>query len=390
MKLLKKRNINQFGVSLEEPIIKNILFNKYKFNDKVFPKNKNEILIITCFSEFGCESLALLYCLPEIIKNHPNHYVICVGWFGRAYLYKHLCDEYWEIKEEFQWLREYSYAFRNSSKNLSKLDNFLESLGVLFKGASMGQLCVGNKCKNCNNLWSSNKQKPSCPKCSSLNVTWGLLNNIKENKNLAVPIPAPSKEAVGKITRYLKPNSVGIFARSRKCYGRNLTASFYIELINFLKNKGYNPIWLGERQSVLPCPVNDITDFSIKKESNDLELTLALLSKLNLTIQFWTASTRLASMVNTPWILFESPEQIVGHGQEGIRICMTSDENKRKIIVSQYNKVKENELCCLPFLDKAIEEINNNNWKYIVGPSDNPDLIEQMMKKMENNFEFSS
>lgn len=383
MKLLKKRRINEFGVSLDEPILKNISFNKHKFNNKVIPEDKNKVLIITCFSEFGCESLALLYCIPNIVRSLPDHYVICVGWYGRSYLYKHLCDEFWEVKEEFQWLREYSYAFKSSSKNISNLEDSLEKIGKLFKSASMGQICIGNKCKSCNNFWPSNDQRPSCPSCSSNNVSWGVLNNVKENKKFATPIPLPSLASKDKVKKYLKVNSVGIFARARKCYGRNLSSEFYIELISFLKSKGYNPIWIGERQSVLPCPVSDIEDFSITKESDDLELTLALISQLEFTVQFWTASTRLASMVNTPWILFESPDQIVGYGQEGIRIFLTSEETKRKIIVSQYNKVKENELICIPFLEKAIEEMAEGNWGHMIGPSDNPDLIREMMKKQD-------
>jgi alkanesulfonate monooxygenase SsuD/methylene tetrahydromethanopterin reductase-like flavin-dependent oxidoreductase (luciferase family) len=48
--------------------------------------------------------------------------------------------------------------------------------------------------------------------------------------------------------QYLKPNSVGIFARGRAMYGRNLSPEFYVNLIKMLEDLGYNPIWLGEKQ----------------------------------------------------------------------------------------------------------------------------------------------
>ena len=180
---------------------------------------------------------------------------------------------------------------------------------------------------------------------------------------------------------YLKPNSVGIFARGRACYGRNLRPEFYVKLIDDLEKQGYSPIWLGEKQSVLPCPVDHIVDFSRLQESRNLELTLAIISQLKFTIQFWTASTRFASMMDTPWILFESPDQIVGHGQEGKRIALTTDNNKKKLILSQYHTVMENEDEAILVVNKAIDEINNDNWNDIIGLVDQPEIIKMMLLK---------
>jgi hypothetical protein len=78
-------------------------------------------------------------------------------------------------------------------------------------------------------------------------------------------------------------------------------------------------------------------------ESRDLELVLAIISHLKFTVQFWTASTRLASAMKVPWLLFESPNQIVGNGQEGIRIALTTDEDKKKLVLSNYFNVLENQ-----------------------------------------------
>jgi predicted Zn-ribbon and HTH transcriptional regulator len=385
MKLIKhKRRAPGSGVLLEEEeILTDIKFNKFKFSDKLVPQDKNKILFITCFGEFGCESLGLMYCIPKIVKNN-SYYTICVGWHGRDYLYKHLVDEFWAVKEEYQWLREYSMAFKNTSKNISKLEKELESLGRLYRGHSMGMFCLGNTCKNCNNFWGDNKYNCSCPKCGSKNIDWGLLNDVQGNKKNAVKIPLPSKESLGYIDKYLKPNSVGVFARNRVCYGRNLSRNFYIDLIDFLRLEGYNPIWLGEKQSVLPCPVNDVTDFSATEDASNLELTLALISKLEFTVQFWTASTRLASMVDTPWILFESPDQIVGLGQEGIRIALTSDFNKKKLVLAHYKNIAENEDTAFPYLKQSIQEMKEDNWQDIIGPVDNPETISLMLQKQDS------
>ena len=65
----------------------------------------------------------------------------------------------------------------------------------------------------------------------------------------------------------------------------------------------YNPIWLGEKQSTLACPVSDVVDMTRKPEARDLELTLAIVSQLEFTIQFWTASTRLSALVGTPYLV---------------------------------------------------------------------------------------
>ena len=85
------------------------------------------------------------------------------------------------------------------------------------------------------------------------------------------------------------------------------------------------------------CPISQILADYLKLR--DLELTLAIISQLSFTVQFWTASTRFASAMGTPWLLFESPDQICGNGQEGKRIALTSDPNKKKLVVSQFFNV---------------------------------------------------
>ena len=122
-------------------------------------------------------------------------------------------------------------------------------------------------------------------------------------------------------------------------------------------------------------------DFSSLAEARDLELTLAIISKLEFTIQFWTASTRLASMVGTPWILFESPEQIVGNGQEGMRIALTTDFNKKKLVLAQYKNLIEKEERAFFYVKQAIEEMKQDNWEDILGPVENYEVTKMMLQK---------
>jgi hypothetical protein len=383
MKLLKayRRNPGDGKPVSKEQLIDQIKFYKHKFNNRPVPNDKSRILFITCFSEFGCESIGLMYCIPKLLQKYPGMYVICVGFFGRTYLYKHLADEYWEMDESHQWLREFVTAFAHTSKNLKRLEESLANLGKVYRGVSMGHICLGNTCRKCSNFWGSEEEDILCPKCNSKDIDRSLLSDIPFHKKSAVQIPKPGLKAIAKAKEYLKPNSVGIFARGRVMYGRNLRPEFYVELINNLEKLGYNPVWLGEKQSVLPCPVERIVDFSRMPESRDLEVTLAMISQCKFTIQFWTASTRFASMMGTPWILFESPDQIVGMGQEGKRIALTTDFNKKKLVISQYHNVMENESIALNLVNQAIDEMNNNNWEDIVGLVNQPEIIKHMLQK---------
>jgi hypothetical protein len=362
-----------------EERIEDIKFTIFKFNNRARPTDTSRILIITCFSEFGCESIGLMYCIPRLLRKYPGTYVIAVGWYGREYLYRHLVDEYWEMKEEHQWLREYVQAFHHTSKNITKIEKVLGEYGRVLPGVYMGHICLGNTCMNCEHFWGDSRYVDKCEKCGSTNVERSLFGDIARHKKTAVKIPPPSKQKIKEAEQYLKPNAVGIFGRGRKCYGRNLQPEFYIGLIRQLELMGYNPIWLGEKQSTQPCPVDHIVDFSRMPESRDLELTLAILSQCKFTVQFWTASTRLAAMVGVPYILFESPDQIAGQGQEGLRMELTTDHNKKKLVLAHFLRVFEDNESGLALVRQAIDEINQDNWNNIIGLVEDSSLVGHMV-----------
>lgn len=367
-----------------EPNLSEVEFNIFKFNNRTRPKDKKKVLIIFSFYEFGTEILSVLYCIPRLIHQNPGLYVIVAGWLGRDYLYRHLADEYWELKEEYQSLREYADAFSHNSVNLKKLNDKLGEFGMVATGREMSHFCLGHRCYDCDHYFMSHEYlNPKCPKCKSSNLSKPLFSDVQRHKKTALPLPEPSLKMIAEAKKYLKPNSVGIFARGRTRYGRNLQPEFYVKLISLLEYMGYNPIWLGEKCSVLPCPVDHITDFSRLPESQNLELTLAIVKQLKFTIQFWTASTRLASMVKTPWILFESPDQLAGQGQEGIRIALTTDWDKKKIVLANYNDVFENHETALGLVQKSIEDIQSHDFSTIVGMVENDKTVNEWLSKFK-------
>lgn len=350
-----------------------VQFTIYKFNNRPKPVKKDRIVIISCFSEFGCETLGCMYCIPRLLRQHPGKYVIVMGWYGREYLYRHLVDEFWEIDESFMWLREYTRAFHHVSDNLKRLEEAATIFGNVIPASALGKYIISNMCRTCGKFWQEwRKQSPTCPACKSTVLIRSVLTDIATYKPYARKIPMPSKKLLQWASDLIPPNSVGVFARNRKTYGRNLSADFYVNLIKLLKDKGFNIVWLGERQSTLPCPVKNILDFSRMPESRDLEKTLAIVCQLKFTIQFWTASSRLAGMMGVPFLLFESPEQIYSSysglmsAQEGKRLELTTFGPK-KIVISHYKNVVENQEKCLALVEQAINEMNEGNWDDILG-----------------------
>ena len=362
----------------KERIIKDVSFKKYKFNNRIKPENKKDIKIFSCFSEFGCETLGVLYCMPHILKNTPGKYTIAVGWYGREYLYRHLVDEFWEISKENQWLREYCKAFHHDSKNLKNVENMLLESGSVITARSMGQLSVGNRCYECGSFWGDTNKVEECKECKSKNILGSILGNVDTWKPQMKKLPSPSIVKLQEAAEYLGKNPVGIFARGRKCYGRNLQPEFYVKLIALLRDMGYSPIWLGEEASTQPCPVKDVVDFSRKKESQDLELTLAIIKQCRFTVQYWTASTRLAGMMGVPYLLFESPDQIWGRGQEGMRrnLC---DVGESKLSVNHFLSVYQNNDEGIKITKRCIQEMEAGDYKEVYGLLET-DNIAKLMK----------
>lgn len=356
-----------------EERLEKVTFNVHKLNHRPRPKKKDRIKIISCFSEFGCETLGVLYCIPRLLRRFPGSYVIAMGWYGREYLYRHLVDEFWELKEEYMWLREYTRAFHHNSKNLTKIEEESTWHGDVVPSNVLGKYAVSNYCRTCGMFWHEWRKKTECcPKCESTVLVRSIFTDINEYKPMARRVPQPSEEVITWAKGFVGPNTVGVFARGRKAYGRNLEPDFYVRLIQLLERNGHNVIWLGEKQSTQPCPVDHVMDFSRMPESRDLEKTLAIVTQLDFTVQFWTASTRLSGMTGTPFLLFESPEQIyvsysgLCSAQEGKRLELCSFGPK-KIVVAHYKNVVEDPDKALELVDRAIGEMKDGNYEEIIG-----------------------
>ena len=360
---------------IERERLEDIQFNIHKFNNRQRPTPKQTV-IISCFSEFGCETLGALYTLPRIMQTFQGCYTIVMGWYGREYLYRHLVDEFWELKEEHQWLREYCRAFHHDSKNLKKVEQKVKEYGIVLDSGVVGMYTVGHVCRSCKTMWIADEK--TCKSCGSSDVMHSLFDDVHENKKKAMRLPPPSRERLELADSYLKPNSVGVFARGRRCYGRNLQPEFYVKLIGLLRDMGYHPVWLGEKQTTQPCPVADVVDFSRMDEARDLELTLAIVSRLAFTVQFWTASTRLAGMLGVPYLLFESPDQIYGNGQEGYRrnLC---DFGPRKLCLSHFRSVYDDNNTGKETVKKCIEEMRCGDYSEKLGMLESNVAVQSMI-----------
>ena len=381
MKLVKSKKIkgDKYNVEKEPLITNDINFKIYKFNNRPKPTDPRQIHISGCFSEFGCESVGVMYNIPIVLQRNPGLYHIAVGWYGREYLYRHLVDEFWEINEEAMWLRDYARAFHHSSKNLRLLEQKLNKMGRYLNCEHMGRIAVSNKCGDCKHVWGNDKYVHECVVCHSKNIEYrSLFGDVPYWQERALDVPKPSEEMQAKAREYLGERPVGIFGRGRKTYGRNLTPEFYKDLIANLEEKGYTPIWLGEKQSTQPCPVDHIVDFSRMPESRDLELTLAIICQLEFTVQFWTASTRLASMMGTPYLLIESPDQIWGSGQEGYRRNLVDRGGPAKLAASHYLNFLENPKEGLKLVMECIEQMENKDYGDVIGLVEDRACVEGM------------
>lgn len=369
--LFKSKRDENNPTRLTEKKLGSIEFNVYKLNNRPKPKKRERIKIVACFSEFGCETVGVLYCIPRLLKRYPGCYIIVMGWYGREYLYRHLVDEFWEVKEDYMYLRDHTRAFHHNSDNLKKLEEAATKYGDVVPSSALGKYAIGNFCRTCGKFWNEWRKKTSdCPLCKSTYIVKSIFSDPESYLKTAVRVPKPRQEYMDWARDLVKPNSVGIFARGRKTYGRNLPPKFYTELIQMLEQSGRGVVWLGEKQSTIPCPVDHVLDFSRMAESQELEKTLAIICQLDFTIQFWTASSRLSGMMGVPFMIFESPEQIYCSGmnpaQEGKRLELTSFGPK-KVVLAHYLNVLNDLEGGLGLVGRAIEEMKEDNYEEIVG-----------------------
>jgi len=372
-----------------ETILPDLNFHIHKLTNRQRPDPKN-VVIFPMFAEFGSELLAPLYCIPKLLhKKYQGKYSIVMGWHGREYLYRHLVDEFWELDEAHQDLREYCRAFHHESKNLKNAEKNATQFGKVIDIGEVSNTAVFPLVPNCYVLRNGRpcggkiihfRDEQYCSVCGFRLPDPGIYVDPKSAKKEAVWLPDPSPEKIEQAKEFVGEKAVGVTARGRKCYGRNLTSEFYERLIYLLEDMGYQPIWMGEKATILPCPCPRIKDFSQDSRSRDLEFTLAVVAQMKFTIQFWTASTRLAGLVGTPFILFESPDQIWGNGQEGYRLGLCTKGDKKKLVMAHFRSVLENQSKALRSLPEIISEVEHDDFSTRIGLVKNEAFVRWMIE----------
>jgi len=347
-------------IKKNEPILDQIIFDRHIFNINT----DKPVVLLSCLVEFGCESLLPHYFLPEFLHKTKNHHKVAVGWRGRKLFYKNF-DEFWEIDDQFMFLRDYCLAFTNVSKNIKNLENSLKQYGQVIPAQLLGNTFHEKKCNGCGAIILPISPNLICTKCKGTDFAPSLLEDPVNGKKRYKKMDLDLSKYDSYLNSIFNNKTIGVFARNRTTYGRNLPESFYIEFIKILRQKNYDVIWLGEEQSTLKCPLNDIYDVTKSEFKDDLEFCLALVGRCVGTFQAWTASTRFSQIMNVPFCLIESPDQLQGRGHEGKRLeLLTQEKDKCKIIISNYLNSKNNldkllEICIFNFLD-FIENKNSN------------------------------
>lgn len=356
-------------------------FTVHSFSGRSMPDDPDKVVFFPNFSEFGSELVASLYCMPAILaRKHPGRHSVVMGWRGRQALYRHIVDEYWELEDEAHWLREYCRAFHHASWNLKKAEARAAKLGVVVPmndyalHTAMPRIPMCWR-QGCGGEMEADDQGQRCPKCGWATDPVGIYHDLRGAMAKAVWPPPPTAEKLAEVAEFTGPRCVGVTARARKCYGRNLSEGFYARLVLMLEDMGYRPVWIGERETTLPAPFSWVPDFSRHPLGADLEATLALVSTFAFTLQYWTASTRLAGLVGTPFLLFESPDQLWGGGHEGMRLKLCS-RGPHKIVLAHYPDLAADHGLGLDLTRRAVREMEAGDWSVTLGPvEDEPQVL---------------
>lgn len=371
-----------FNDGTKSQVEKNI--SKVKFNRQIFTPNTDKpIVFLSALVEFGCESLLPHYFLPNFASGYRDYHRIVVGWPGRSLYYSPFVSEFWSIDPKLSYLRDYTKAFNTMSKNIRNIENALKDYGSVFKSGSLNSFFCEGACLECKKKFLSMFKVGECHSCKSNKIINSVIADSDLHRNKYNPLPLMFGHLQPWLDNCVKTNkAVGIFARSRTTYGRNLPKEFYKKLCSILESKGYEILWLGEKVSTLKCISKHFFDFTTSEYSDSLEHCFGLVSRCVGTFQAWTASTRFSQALNIPYCLVESYDQLFGNGQEGKRInLLTRDFNKKKIIISNYRNVLAR---VLDFADVCADHfcdfIENGNSDDIVGFVENPELMRTNLK----------
>ncbi len=337
-----------------------VLFQEISFNKHIFNEEKDiqGKIFYFSFGEFGCETMLPTFLIPRVNSNFQEYRKIVVGWHDREYFYRNICDEYWELDSQYMSLKDHSYAFENASLEIRNLAKRLSPLGKIIDGTKIGKLCVTAKCQKCDFEFEVDRGDICCPKCHTDKIFNSLLQGAKSYKLGSNLLPPIRKEFLDFANEYIPENTVALFARNRKTYKRNLSTNHYNKIIDMLSSLGYNIVLLGENVSSYNLDNTKIINFMNHKLAGNLEAAFAIVNRCVFSLQFFTASTRISSMLDKPFVLFESVDQIYGRGQEGIRLSlMTKNYNNKKLVLANFADVDENTDESVELTKRAVHEL---------------------------------
>lgn len=372
-------NFNDGSACKVEELLDFATFKKIVFN---FDEDPRPVVFLSALVEYGCESLLPHFYLTSFEKKYKDYRRIVIGWPGRKFLYYPFVHEYWEIDSSLCFLRHYTKAFTGMSKNIKIIENGLSKFGKVIKSHDLNIFFCQGICNNCKKTFVSTTKVPVCSSCRSESLTQSILGDTSYHKKRYKAIDFDFSGYENWLNKVIKGKTIGIFARNRKTYGRNLPKEFYQLFCDGLIKKGYNIVWLGEKESTLPCIDDTFYDFTTGDKADDIFACHALVSKCVATFQAWTASTRLAQATNTPYCLVESYDQIFGLGQEGKRInLLTQDLENKKIIFGNYRLALQNiDFFAKQCLDYFIDFIENKNSKDVFIKSEHCGVLESYLK----------
>ena len=84
-----RRNFGDGALLEKEPMHESVRFTVHKFNSRPKPEDKRRILIITCFSEFGCESIGLVDSTQDVLTMPLASHLTTRVWIPAPHVVEH-------------------------------------------------------------------------------------------------------------------------------------------------------------------------------------------------------------------------------------------------------------------------------------------------------------
>jgi hypothetical protein len=85
-------------------------------------------------------------------------------------------------------------------------------------------------------------------------------------------------------------------------------------------------------------------------------------------------------MVKTPYLLFESPDQLWGRGQEGYRLDLVTT-GKRKLSANHFLNVYNDHQAGLDMVERCVREMERGDFSDVIGMVDKPEIVQAQRRQ---------